>query len=131
MLSRYFKREENASIMHVDAEGREWFLTGDVAVMDEDGYMKVRGCVVGGGGDDDKMGSGPYAAALDGGRLTLSIHQCTPWQITDRSKGVCVSVCLCVWVWVVRWVAGNRSMRIAPTHSLCVCVHNESCNRQM
>lgn len=41
MVSRYYKQENDASIMHVDADGREWFKTGDVAVVDEDGYMKI------------------------------------------------------------------------------------------
>lgn len=41
IVSRYYKKEEDSSIMHVDGEGREWFLTGDVATIDGDGYMKI------------------------------------------------------------------------------------------
>lgn len=44
MVSRYYKQSEDdtaGSIMHVDADGREWFLTGDVATIDADGFVKI------------------------------------------------------------------------------------------
>lgn len=43
VVSRYYKQEGDASssMMHIDADGREWFLTGDVATIDADGFVKI------------------------------------------------------------------------------------------
>ena len=37
VMSRYFRREEDDGSIFVDSEGKEWFLTGDVATIDADG----------------------------------------------------------------------------------------------
>lgn len=42
VMQGYWNRpEETAEVLKVDAEGRRWLLTGDVARMDEDGYFSI------------------------------------------------------------------------------------------
>jgi long-chain acyl-CoA synthetase len=43
VMSGYYKREEDSDNVFLTdaADGRKWFKTGDIGVMDEDGYFKI------------------------------------------------------------------------------------------
>lgn len=42
VMQGYFNRpEESAEVLHTDREGRRWFLTGDIARMDQDGFFFI------------------------------------------------------------------------------------------
>lgn len=41
MLGYYNRPDETAKVMHTDTDGRQWFKTGDVGIMDTDGYTKI------------------------------------------------------------------------------------------
>ena len=41
MKGYWNKPEETANVLRIDADGRTWFHTGDVARMDEDGYTSI------------------------------------------------------------------------------------------
>lgn len=41
MLGYYNRPDETAKVMHTDTDGRQWFKTGDVGIMDADGYTKI------------------------------------------------------------------------------------------
>lgn len=41
MAGYYNRPDETAKVMMTDAEGKEWFKTGDIGVMDTDGYFKI------------------------------------------------------------------------------------------
>lgn len=43
MAEYYNKPEETANTLHKDADGRVWLHTGDLGVMDEDGFIYFRG----------------------------------------------------------------------------------------
>lgn len=43
VMKGYFNRpQETADVMHTDpADGRQWFKTGDIGIMDEDGFFRI------------------------------------------------------------------------------------------
>ena len=41
MKGYWNKPEESAQVLRADADGRVWFHTGDVAIIDEDGYTSI------------------------------------------------------------------------------------------
>lgn len=41
MAGYYNRADETAKVMMKDEDGREWFKTGDIGVMDADGYFKI------------------------------------------------------------------------------------------